>query len=114
MWANFISKVAYLFLEQVKIEKGAGNISSFKNPIRNYSLFVELKESDVVSFTMCCLDPSIAFKALLDHKVHNILLTSGTLTPFDSWEGELRMPFPIQLNNGHVIDINQSVRAYLN
>jgi len=44
-----------------------------------------------------CLDPGIAFNELLDKGAYNIILTSGTLTPFNSWESELRIPFDIKL-----------------
>lgn len=33
-----------------------------------------------------------------------VLLTSGTLSPLDSLAAELRLPFPVRLENPHVID----------
>ena len=48
---------------------------------------------------------------LIDKGVYAIILTSGTLTPFNSWGSELRIPFMTQLNNGHVIDIQNSLVA---
>jgi Rad3-related DNA helicase len=38
--------------------------------------------------------------------VRSILLTSGTLSPLDSFAAELRIPFPVRLEN--------EVRAYSN
>ena len=43
-------------------------------------------------------------------KVKSILLTSGTLSPMESFAYELKMPFPIRLENPHVIS-NEQVRA---
>lgn len=36
--------------------------------------------------------------------VRCVLLTSGTLSPLDSLATELRIPFPVRLENPHVID----------
>lgn len=44
-------------------------------------------------------------------QVHSIMLTSGTLTPFNYWECELRIPFEIKLDNKHVVDARTSVIA---
>jgi hypothetical protein len=40
---------------------------------------------------------------------HNIILTSGTLYPFETWEFELGMSFKTTLNNSHVIDTKNSI-----
>ena len=37
----------------------------------------------------------------------SILLTSGTLSPLDSFAAELALPFPVRLENPHVIDPSQ-------
>jgi len=39
-----------------------------------------------------------------EQKPLSVILTSGTLTPFNSFESELQLEFPIQLINKHVID----------
>jgi len=44
---------------------------------------------------MWCLDPSIAFKRLLAKSIYSMILTSGTLAPFESWQSELRVPFEV-------------------
>lgn len=41
--------------------------------------------------------------------VRSVLLTSGTLSPLDSFAQELQLPFPISLENPHVIDPSQVV-----
>lgn len=40
-------------------------------------------------------------------QVRSILLTSGTLSPLNSFAHELSIPFPVQLENPHVIDQSQ-------
>jgi regulator of telomere elongation helicase 1 len=39
--------------------------------------------------------------------VRSILLTSGTLSPLDSFAQELQIPFPVQLENPHVTSASQ-------
>lgn len=51
-----------------------------------------------------CFSPSVAFNKLMKQGVRQILLTSGTLEPLDSFEAELGLPFAIKLENQHVID----------
>ena len=58
-----------------------------------------LPEKDKIEFNMWCLDAGLAFQGLIKKGVYNIIITSGTLTPFDSWEGELRMKFDFKLKN---------------
>lgn len=43
----------------------------------------------------------------------SILLTSGTLSPLDSFAAELGLPFPVRLENPHVIDPSQVWRSPL-
>ena len=39
--------------------------------------------------------------------VRSVILTSGTLSPMDSFQSELGVPFPIQLEASHVISAKQ-------
>ena len=39
--------------------------------------------------------------------VRSVLLTSGTLSPLDSFAHELQLPFRISLENPHVVDPSQ-------
>uniref|UniRef100_A0A8B9FBX3 DNA 5'-3' helicase n=1 Tax=Amazona collaria TaxID=241587 RepID=A0A8B9FBX3_9PSIT len=48
-----------------------------------------------------CLNPAVAFSDLND--VRTIVLTSGTLSPMDSFSSELGVKFSIQLEANHVI-----------
>ena len=51
-----------------------------------------------------CFSPGLAMGALQDLKIRSILLTSGTLSPLGSFAQELSVPFPVRLENPHVID----------
>lgn len=51
--------------------------------------------------------PGLAMQALSAFKVRSFLLTSGTLSPLDSFAAELQLDFPITLENPHVIHQSQ-------
>ncbi|XP_044286098.1 Fanconi anemia group J protein isoform X2 [Varanus komodoensis] len=53
-----------------------------------------------------CLNPAVAFSDLSD-SVRTIILTSGTLSPMDSFSSELGVKFSIQLEASHVIRDSQ-------
>nr|XP_020642475.1 Fanconi anemia group J protein isoform X1 [Pogona vitticeps] len=53
-----------------------------------------------------CLNPTVAFSDLSGH-VRSIVLTSGTLSPMDSFSSELGVKFSIQLEANHVIRKSQ-------
>ncbi|KAL9826231.1 Fanconi anemia group J protein isoform 2-T3 [Geothlypis trichas] len=52
-----------------------------------------------------CLNPAVAFSDL--NEVRTIVLTSGTLSPMDSFSSELGVKFSIQLEANHVIQNSQ-------
>lgn len=55
-----------------------------------------------------CFDPGQAFSQLIETmNIHSILLTSGTLTPLNSFAQELGLPFHVRLENPHVINEKQ-------
>eukprot|EP00347_Sterkiella_histriomuscorum_P009407 403341333 len=54
-----------------------------------------------------CLNPSYIFKQLVKKNPRSIILTSGTLSPMDSFADELRTVFGVQLENQHAIDKSQ-------
>ncbi|XP_067328247.1 Fanconi anemia group J protein [Anolis sagrei] len=53
-----------------------------------------------------CLNPAVAFSDLSGN-VRSIVLTSGTLSPMDSFSSELGVKFSIQLEANHVIQNSQ-------
>ncbi|KAF9116314.1 Fanconi anemia group J protein [Mortierella sp. AM989] len=53
-----------------------------------------------------CLNPGVIFRPL-SLKARSVILTSGTLSPMDSFASELQTSFKIQLEADHVIDKSQ-------
>ncbi|KNC49459.1 uncharacterized protein AMSG_11882 [Thecamonas trahens ATCC 50062] len=60
------------------------------------------------SLNFWCMNPGIVFNSLAGES-RSVILTSGTLSPLDSFESELMAPFPIVLEAGHVIDMEKQV-----
>ncbi|OMO54112.1 Helicase-like, DEXD box c2 type [Corchorus capsularis] len=54
-----------------------------------------------------CFNPGIAMQEFSKLGVGSIVLTSGTLSPLDSFAQELKLDFPVRLENPHVISSNQ-------
>lgn len=54
-----------------------------------------------------CFSPGVALGELQAKNVHSIILTSGTLAPLSSFAAQMRTPFPVQLENPHVVKNNQ-------
>lgn len=59
---------------------------------------------------MFTLDPSLIFKPLAE-SVRCVILASGTLSPFLSFESELGVKFPLRMEGSHVIKPEQQVCA---
>lgn len=53
------------------------------------------------------MSPSVAIKSLINLGVYNLIITSGTLSPLESFECEMGIPFHVKLQNSHVINQNQ-------
>lgn len=53
-----------------------------------------------------CLNPAAVFDDVRND-VRCIILTSGTLSPLDTFQSELGAKFPITLEANHVIDASQ-------
>ncbi|XP_055961935.1 regulator of telomere elongation helicase 1 homolog isoform X2 [Mercurialis annua] len=54
-----------------------------------------------------CFSPAIAMEEFSRLGVGSVILTSGTLSPMESFAQELKLNFPIRLENPHVISSNQ-------
>ncbi|KAA0156643.1 hypothetical protein FNF29_00754 [Cafeteria roenbergensis] len=54
-----------------------------------------------------CFSPGVAFGELRALGVRSVVLTSGTLSPMSSYAAELQAPFPVRLENPHVVDSSQ-------
>ncbi|GAB2293557.1 Regulator of telomere elongation helicase 1 [Dionaea muscipula] len=54
-----------------------------------------------------CFNPGIAMDDFARRGVGTVILTSGTLSPMDSFAHELKLEFPVRLENPHVISSDQ-------
>ncbi|XP_008072828.1 regulator of telomere elongation helicase 1 [Carlito syrichta] len=63
------------------------------------------KQGKVLSYW--CFSPGHSMRELLRQGVRSIILTSGTLAPVSSFALELQIPFPVCLENPHVISEHQ-------
>ncbi|XP_078320008.1 regulator of telomere elongation helicase 1-like isoform X2 [Crassostrea virginica] len=54
-----------------------------------------------------CFSPGHSMLDLTAHGVKCVILTSGTLSPLESFSSEMQIPFPVTLENPHVIDKHQ-------
>jgi regulator of telomere elongation helicase 1 len=57
--------------------------------------------------SLFCFTAAPGFKEIVDYHPHTIILTSGTLSPIESFAEELDQPFPIRLEGGHVAHPSQ-------
>ena len=62
---------------------------------------------EVPTLSYWCFEPGVAMRQLEGLAVRCVLLTSGTLSPLDSFAQELQLDFPISLENPHVIADSQ-------
>lgn len=56
----------------------------------------------------CCCCVMCPYRSL-SHVARSVLLTSGTLSPLDSFSGELGLDFHVRLEAPHVVDVNRQV-----
>ncbi|RKO90499.1 hypothetical protein BDK51DRAFT_34964 [Blyttiomyces helicus] len=54
-----------------------------------------------------CFSSGIAMRSLVEPGVRSVILASGTLSPLESFATEMGIPFPIRLENPHVISPSQ-------
>ncbi|XP_068605781.1 regulator of telomere elongation helicase 1 [Brachionichthys hirsutus] len=63
------------------------------------------KQGNTLSYW--CFSPGFSMRDLERQGVRCIVLTSGTLAPLSSFTSEMRLDFPVTLENGHVIQRDQ-------
>ncbi|KAL8591949.1 hypothetical protein ACOMHN_020427 [Nucella lapillus] len=64
---------------------------------------------EVFALNFWCMNPAVGFADF--ECVRSVILTSGTLSPMESFQSELAQPFPITLEANHVIPDSQSELA---
>ncbi|XP_053100665.1 regulator of telomere elongation helicase 1 isoform X2 [Hemicordylus capensis] len=70
-----------------------------------WSSSVTKKQGKILSYW--CFSPGYSMHELVRQGVRTIILTSGTLSPISSFTMEMQIPFPVCLENPHVIDKHQ-------
>ncbi|XP_054602371.2 regulator of telomere elongation helicase 1 isoform X2 [Nothobranchius furzeri] len=63
------------------------------------------KQGNILSYW--CFSPGFSMQELVNQGVRCIILTSGTLSPLTTFTSEMRIDFPVLLENGHVISRDQ-------
>ncbi|KAJ8369653.1 hypothetical protein SKAU_G00096810 [Synaphobranchus kaupii] len=63
------------------------------------------KQGNILSYW--CFSPGFSMQELVRQGVRSIILTSGTLSPLSSFTSEMQIPFPVCLENPHVIQRDQ-------
>ncbi|KRX74550.1 Regulator of telomere elongation helicase 1 -like protein, partial [Trichinella sp. T6] len=59
------------------------------------------------SINYWCFSAGIGMSLLLKCQLRSVIVTSGTLSPLDSFVNEMRIPFPIRLENCHIVKSEQ-------
>mmetsp|Transcript_96450 Transcript_96450/g.171491 ORF Transcript_96450/g.171491 Transcript_96450/m.171491 type:complete len:958 (+) Transcript_96450:73-2946(+) len=61
--------------------------------------------------TLClwCFSCSMTMKEILKEEVHSVIITSGTLSPLESTAEAFGVPFPVTLENSHVINASKQL-----
>lgn len=63
-----------------------------------------------VTLSLWCLNPGVIFQQIAC-KAHSVVLTSGTLSPLDSFSSELGTSFQVSLEAPHVVNMKKQVFA---
>ena len=64
-------------------------------------------QKKVIKLNIFCFNPGIGFNDIVNFKPYSIIMTSGTLAPFDVLENELKIKFDTTLENEHIIARSQ-------
>ena len=107
-----LSQIYLLFknYEKSKLE----DAPPFTSTISHYKLLRKIPEKsmDNLVLNLMCQNPGLCFKNINEQKPKSIILTSGTLTPFDSYESELETKFDVKYVGKHIIDNQKQLRSY--
>ena len=109
MWVRVLVQVAS-YIENFEQKPGWE-----KTTINHFRTFIQSDHQSVGTIwqdgqiNLACLDPGICFNEILSEGPHNMIFTSGTLTPFETYQAEFKIPFPITFSCGHVIENSKQI-----
>lgn len=112
-----ITVADYMFRDQLKyLDDFKLIVRKSRNPRNAGGRFRGSYTADAKSngweLKMCiwCLNAAVAFSDVVQ-QARSVILTSGTLSPMDSFAGELGTDFPIRLEANHVVNMRKQVFA---
>lgn len=77
--------------------------------LEDFRLIYSKDDLGTPKLELLCLDPGYTFSKVLNSTPRNVIFTSGTLSPFQTFESELRSSFPIKFSGDHVISTQQGL-----
>ncbi|KAG2764511.1 Fanconi anemia group J protein [Phytophthora cactorum] len=100
---RLISVATYTFSDNCK------NADNFKLLITK-KMRLNDEGEEVIDTKLCiwCLSAAVVFSEVARNS-HSVILASGTLSPMDSFAGELGVDFPIRLEANHVVNMRKQV-----
>uniref|UniRef100_A0A8C2T1Y0 Regulator of telomere elongation helicase 1 n=1 Tax=Coturnix japonica TaxID=93934 RepID=A0A8C2T1Y0_COTJA len=104
IYATVSGSLALIFL-QVHIHLDNSNQKKKKERTDLWDSSAAKKQGKTLSYW--CFSPGYSMHELVRQGVRTIILTSGTLSPLSSFTMEMQIPFPVLLENPHVIDKRQ-------
>uniref|UniRef100_A0A8P4GCH8 Regulator of telomere elongation helicase 1 n=1 Tax=Dicentrarchus labrax TaxID=13489 RepID=A0A8P4GCH8_DICLA len=117
--STFLAGQPGIFLNTSGLQKLADiiqvcNVNQIWNPVESFINPVKRALRVCVSFHLVgnilsywCFSPGFSMQDLVNQGVRCIILTSGTLSPLSSFTSEMRIEFPVTLENSHVIERDQ-------
>lgn len=110
-WEEFRQEFIKKYRVFTQIEEDEDKITpSFNKRFKGFQVIKKKShpmEKKKWTLHLWCLSASIALKSMQKLGAHSILITSGTLAPLNSFQIELELPFPITLQNLHVVSPDQ-------
>jgi fanconi anemia group J protein len=101
----FVEDCKFLRDYNVVLQKYELIEKSLKNKF--IKIFQDKKSQDVM-LNMWCMNPRVAFHEI-SKLCRSIILTSGTLSPMDSFSSELELKFDYTFEGSHVIDLKKQL-----
>uniref|UniRef100_A0A7N8YBW0 Regulator of telomere elongation helicase 1 n=1 Tax=Mastacembelus armatus TaxID=205130 RepID=A0A7N8YBW0_9TELE len=99
-----VERQPFIPLTQVHIHKDTSSYKK-KQSTDVWASSSSKKQGNILSYW--CFSPGFSMQDLVNQGVRCIILTSGTLSPLSSFTSELRIEFPVRLENKHVIERDQ-------
>uniref|UniRef100_A0A668SED3 Regulator of telomere elongation helicase 1 homolog n=1 Tax=Oreochromis aureus TaxID=47969 RepID=A0A668SED3_OREAU len=102
---SFVTLAAFVICSaQVHIHRNT-SIHSKKPSVDMWASGSSKKQGNILSYW--CFSPAFSMQDLVNQGIRCIILTSGTLSPLSSFTSEMRIEFPVCLENSHVIERDQ-------